>query len=110
MQRIISLLITISLIITCACLVHAQDKKKIKVRHINGEVVAYDSVVKVMTVKSKKTEAQISLDEKTIITLNREKKTPYDIKLGDYVSVKYFDVDGKSVAQRIQIKTDTKVR
>lgn len=108
MKRLITILIT-SLIIMCfAFYVSAEEKKRIKVRHINGDIVAYDSIIKVMTVKSKRTEAQITLDEKTVITLNKDKKTPNDLKVGDYVSVKYFEIDGKNVAKRIQIKIDNK--
>lgn len=110
MRKALTLLITISMILSFAFIVNAEDKKKIKVRQINGDVVVYDSIIKVMTVKSKKNEVQISLDDKTVITLNREKKTPNDIKVGDFVSVKYIDIEGKNVAKRIQIKTDHKGR
>ncbi|MFQ3573591.1 MAG: DUF5666 domain-containing protein [Thermodesulfovibrionales bacterium] len=109
-KRIVTLLISFLLLVSFSFVAVAEDKKKVRVRHINGDVVAYDALVRVMMVKSKKTEAEITLDDKTVITLNKDKKTPNDIKVGDYVHVKYIVSDGKNIAKRIQIKTDTKTK
>ncbi len=99
MKTIVCFLLFVSL----SCLATAQDKPRVKLKHIAGEVVAYDSTVKAMTVRGKKNEIFITLDDKTTIKVGKETKGLTDLKVGDVVNVKYIDEGGKNLARQIEI-------
>jgi hypothetical protein len=79
--------------------------EKVKVKLITGEVVTVDVTVKTLTVKGKKAEVVIIGDDKTIVKMDKEKKTLSDINVGDRVTVKYAQTEGKNIARTIEIKT-----
>ncbi|MEW6214978.1 MAG: hypothetical protein AB1478_07250 [Nitrospirota bacterium] len=87
----------------------AKPAEKPKVKVVTGEVKAVDAVAKTITVakkvKGKVEETVVTVDDKTKITLGKEKKTLADVKAGDKVTVKYTQVDGKNVAKSVAIKT-----
>ncbi|MFZ6016887.1 MAG: hypothetical protein ACOYU0_04585 [Nitrospirota bacterium] len=89
----------------------AEKKPAVKVR-LTGEVKAVDAVAKTITVakkvKEKVEETVVTVDDKTKITLGKEKKTLVDVKVGDKVTVKYQVVDGKNVAKSVAIKPPAK--
>ncbi len=89
--------------LSLSCFTTAQDKPRVKLKHIAGEVVAYDTTVKAMTVRGKKNEIFITLDEKTAIKVGKEAKGPADIKVGDLINVKYIEEGGKNLARHIEI-------
>lgn len=45
----------------------------------------------------------LSADDKTTVTVGKEKKTLADVKVGAKVTVKYVEMDGKNVAKSIAI-------
>lgn len=102
---IISLMITISVFFANS---FAQDKQRIKIKQITGDIVAYDSSIKTMTVKGKRAEIIIILDEKTVIKEKKNLKSHSDIKVGDRVVIKYSEIEGKNIAKSIEIKQETK--
>ena len=79
---------------------------KVIVKQITGDVVTIDVAVKTLTVKGKKAEVVITADDKTTVKLNKEKKTLSDIKVGDKVTLKYAETDGKKIARSIEIKPE----
>jgi Cu/Ag efflux protein CusF len=79
---------------------------KVIVKQITGEVVTIDVAIKTLTVKGKKAEVVITADDKTTVKMNKEKKNLSDIKVGDKVTLKYAEVDGKKIARSIDIKTE----
>ncbi len=84
---------------------------KVIVKQITGDVVTIDVAVKTLTVKGKKAEVVITADDKTTVKMNKEKKTLSDIKVGDKVTLKYAEIEGKKVARSIMIipaKTEKK--
>jgi Cu/Ag efflux protein CusF len=81
--------------------------EKPKVKQITGDIVTLDLNARTLTVKSKRQEVSLSTDDKTIIRLNKEKKTLADLKSGDKIKAKYIHVDGKNIAKSISIKTAT---
>ncbi|HIJ60873.1 MAG TPA: hypothetical protein HPP56_09745 [Nitrospirae bacterium] len=85
----------------------AQDKPKIKIKQISGYVVVYDNSIKTMTIKGKKAEITILLDDKTVVKENKKLKNHNDIKVGDKVVIKYSQIEGKNIAKSVEIKTDT---
>ncbi|MCL4476076.1 MAG: hypothetical protein M1508_07615 [Nitrospirae bacterium] len=75
------------------------EKKKApaKVKQVTGEVVAVDAAAKTLTVKGKKGEVALTVEEKAAAKLA-------DVKMGDKVTVKYKEVDGKNVATSVAAK------
>ncbi len=63
-----------------------------KVKQVTGEVTAVDAAANSITVKGKKAEIVISADEKML----------KDMKVGDKVTAKYAEKDGKNVAKSIK--------
>ncbi|MCL4477290.1 MAG: hypothetical protein M1508_13900 [Nitrospirae bacterium] len=72
----------------------AEKKAPAKVKQVTGEVVAVDAKAKTLTVKGKKGDVALSVDEKAAAKLA-------DVKVGDKVTVKYKETDGKNVATSI---------
>ncbi len=85
--------------------VKAEEKKAmVKVKRISGDVVAVDATAGTLTVKSKTQKVSLSTDDKTVVTMGKEKKTFGDVKAGDKVTVKYKEVEGNNVAKSIAVK------
>jgi len=99
------LLFIICLVIAALVSVNGFTVEKVKVRMITGDVVTVDAAVKTLTVKGKKAEIVISVDDKTTVRIDREKKTLSDINVGDRVTVKYAESEGNNIARSIEIKT-----
>ncbi|MCC6347863.1 MAG: hypothetical protein IT388_11800 [Nitrospirales bacterium] len=79
--------------------------ERVKVKQISGEVAAVDAAAKSMTVKGKKAEVVIVIDEKTTVKTDKEKKSLADLKVGEKVTVRYAEIEGKNVGRTIEIKT-----
>jgi len=79
-----------------------------KVQQITGGVAAVNTITKSITVtkkiRDKVVEAVVTVNDKTEIMKEKEKKSFPDIKIGDQVVVKYTKVDGKNIAKNISIK------
>ncbi|MDP2754852.1 MAG: hypothetical protein Q8P40_10760 [Nitrospirota bacterium] len=93
--------------------VKAEEKKApAKVKQLTGEVKAVDTKAMTITVtkkmKDKVVETVVTVDDKTNITCDKEKKALADVKVGDKVTVKYSEADGKNVAKSVAIKTEEK--
>ena len=71
-----------------------EKKAPAKVKQVTGEVVAVDAKAKTLTVKGKKADVALSVDEKAAAKLA-------DVKVGDKVTVKYKEMDGKNVATSV---------
>ncbi len=72
----------------------AEKKAPAKVKKVTGEVAAVDAKAKTLTVKGKKADVALSVDEKAAAKLA-------DVKVGDKVTVTYKEVDGKNVATSV---------
>ena len=105
MKKILFVILSILLVFSIG-IAGAQDKEKEKPRVIQrtGEVVAIDIAARSMTVKSLryKEDIVVTINENTFVKMNREKKSLADVKVGDIVTVWFFEKD-KS-AKSIDIK------
>jgi len=85
----------------------AKPVEKPKVKMVTGEVKAVDTAAKTVTVtkmvKKKAEETVVAVDAKTKIMMGKEKKALADVKVGDKVTVKYKEVEGKNVAKSVAI-------
>lgn len=82
-----------------------QKKAPVKVKQVTGDVAAVDAKANTITVKGKKGDVTVACDAKTKMMMGKEAKTLADIKVGDKVTVKYTESDGKMTAKSIAIKT-----
>jgi tol-pal system protein YbgF len=85
-----------------------EKKTAIKVKQVTGEVKIIDIIDRTITIvkkiKGNIVEIVITVDDKTKITLAKEKRTLEDVKVGDKVTIKYTEDDGKNVAKSIIVK------
>ena len=79
-------------------------EKKASPKQVTGEVAAVDAKANTLTVKGKKGDVTVSVDDKTKIMAGKDKKTLADVKAGDKVTVKYVEADGKNTAKHVEIK------
>lgn len=129
MKKVIALIVAVLFVFAVASISFAAEEKKAapapaekkaepakkapKVTQVTGEVKAVDAAAKTITVAKKvkgkvDEETVVAVDDKTKITLDKEKKTLADVKAGDKVTVKYTEVDGKNVAKSVAIKPAAK--
>jgi microtubule-associated protein 1 len=69
-----------------------EKKAKAKTKQVTGEVAAVDAAAKSITVKGKKGDVTLMADEKLL----------KDVKVGDKVTAKYTEADGKMTAKSIK--------
>jgi ribosomal protein S1 len=81
----------------------AEKKAPAKVKQVSGEVAAVDAAAKTLTVKGKKGDVALMADDKTTVKMGKEKKALADVKVGDKVTVKYAEMDGKNVAKSVVV-------
>lgn len=91
----------------------AKPAEKPKVSYVAGKVKAIDTVAQTITIakkaKGKEQETVVTVDEKTSITMGKAKKMLADVKVGNNVTVKYSEVEGKNVAKSVAIKPVKKI-
>jgi ribosomal protein S1 len=83
-----------------------EKKAPVKVKWLSGEVTAVDAAANTITVKGKKAEVTLTANDKTSIKMGKEKKTLADVKVGEKVSTRYSEVEGKNVAKSIMLKSE----
>jgi len=85
-----------------------EKKAPVKVKQVTGEVKAVDAKAMTLTVtkkmKGKAEDTAVTVNDKTKITMGKDKKVLADVKVGDKVTVKYSEADGKMVAKSVAIK------
>lgn len=77
-------------------------KKKVMHKQITGEVTAVDAKANTVTVKSKKAEVTVTVDDKT--KFMPKGKTIADVTAGEKVMVKYTEAEGVNTAKSIKIE------
>ncbi len=121
MKKMIALIVSCLFVLAVAGLSFAQEKKEaapapakaekttVEKKHarksghyVHGEVTAVDAAANTLTVKGKKGEVSFSIDDKTRF---HKGKTLADVKVGDKLTVKYTETDGKKVATSVSMKT-----
>lgn len=120
MKKAITLIVSLFFVLAVAGLSFAQEKKeaapapakeekkmdekkhaKKDGHYVHGEVTAVDAAANTLTVKGKKGEVTLTIDDKTKF---HKGKTLADVKVGDKLTVKYAETDGKMVATSITTK------
>lgn len=121
MKRVIALTVAMLFVLSVAGLAIAAEKKEAtpmekkeaapvekkahaKVKQVTGEVTAVDATAKTLTVKGKAGDVALTADDKTTVKVGKEKKALADVKVGDKVTVRYAEMDGKNIAKSIIVK------
>ncbi len=113
MKRAISVVLALLFVFAITSISLAVEEKAVpaekpKVKQVTGEVKVVDTKAKTVTVtktvKGKAEETTVTVDDKTKIMRDKESKTLADVKVGDKVTVKYKEVEGKNIAKSIAIK------
>lgn len=119
MKRAISVVLALLFVFVITSVSLAVEEKampaeKPKVKQVTGNVKAVDTITKTITVtkmvKGKAEEITVNVDDKTKIVMDKEKKTLADVKVGDKVTVKYKEVEGKNIAKSVAIKPVEKTK
>lgn len=98
-------LFILSCLILSSLFSQAAAADKVRVKQITlGEVAAVDAAANSLTVRGKKAEVVITVDEKTQIRKGPVRSSLADLQIGDRVTVKYSEADGRSIARVIDIK------
>ena len=79
-----------------------------KVKQVTGDVAAVDAKAGTITVKGKKGDTTVATDAKTKIMMGKDVKAIADVKVGDKVTVKFSEADGKMTAKSVAIKAAEK--
>ena len=83
--------------------------QKTKVKQITGLVKTVNTDKKTITltkqIKKQPVDTVVHVDEKTQFKLEKENKAFSDVKVGDKVTIKFIEADGKNVAKKIMIRT-----
>lgn len=113
MKKVVSIIVALLFVFSITSLSFAVEEKKAmpaekpKVKQVTGDVKAVDMKAKTITVakmmKGKAEETVVTVDDKTKITMGKEKKTLADVKVGDKVKVHYTEVEGKNIAKSVTI-------
>jgi hypothetical protein len=122
----IAIIVTVLFASTLTSISFAEEKKaeeKPKVKEVIGKVKAVDTVAQTITVvnkiKAKElvvgkefdiNELRITIDDKTFITMGEKKKELVDVKVGNKVTVKYTEVEGKNVAESVAVMSVKKAK
>lgn len=83
----------------------AEKKASVKPKQLSGTMAALDAKANTLTIKGKKGDVAFSTDDKTAVKINSEKKALADLKVGEKVTVKYTEADGKNTAKSITVKS-----
>lgn len=119
MKKIFALLVALMMVVAFGGSTFAEDamkeaepakeaKKASEKKQLTGEVTAIDTKANTITVKGKKGESTCEVTADTKITAGKEAKTLADVKVGDKVTCKHVEKDGKSVCKSLKIKTTEK--
>lgn len=108
MKKAIAIVLSIMFVFALTTVTFAADKKmkadkKAGKMHVAGEVTNVDAKANTITVKGKKGDVTVSVDDKTAIMAGKEKKTMADVKVGEKVKVEYTEADGKNVAHKVHL-------
>jgi len=104
-KKALSIVLTTLLAITVVGLAVAKDNVKIK-KLITGEVVTVDTAADSLTLKGKRAEVVIHTNEDTVVQVAKEKKSLADVKIGAKIAVRYSEIDGKNLAERIVVEPE----
>ena len=106
MKKALAIIVSVLIVLSFVRLSFANDKEHAtKEMHVSGEVTAVDTAANTLTIKGKDGEVVLTTNDKTKFA---EGMTLADVKVGDKLSAKYSEKDGKMMAWKVMTKEDMK--
>ncbi len=106
MKKALAIIVSLLFVLSVVGLSFAKEKKyATKAMHVTGEVTAVDLVAKTLTIKGEKGEVVLTTTDKTKFAKG---KTLADVKVGDNLTAKYVEKDGKMMAWKVMTKEEMK--
>jgi hypothetical protein len=104
MKKALVIIVSVLIVLSVARFSFAEEKKhRTKAMLVSGEVTAVDAAANTLTIKGKKGEVVLTTADKTKFA---EGKTLADVKVGDKLSAKYSEKDGKMMAWKVMTKKE----
>ncbi len=106
MKKALAIIVSLLFVLSVVGLSSAEEKKHAKkALHVTGEVTAVDATAKTLTIKGKEGEVLLTTTDKTKFAKG---KTLADVKVGDKLTAKYSEKDGKMVVWKVMTKEEMK--
>jgi hypothetical protein len=105
MKKALAIIVSLIFVLSVVGLSFAEEKKHEKAMHVTGVVTAVDTVAKTLTIKGEKGEVVLTTTDKTKFAKGR---TLDNVKIGDMLSAKYSEKDGKMMAWKVMTKEEMK--
>lgn len=106
MKKALVIIVSFLFVLSVVGLSFAEKKKHTtKAMYVAGEVTAVDAAANTLTIKGKKGEVMLTTTDKTKFAKG---KTLADVKVGDKLSAKYSEKDGKMMAWKVMTKEEKK--
>ncbi len=104
MKKALVIIVSLVFVLSIVGLSFAKEHA-MKAMHVSGEVTAVDAAANTLTISGKKGEVVLTITDKTKFA---EGKTLVDVKIGDKLSAKYSEKDGKMMAWKVMTKEEMK--
>ena len=106
MKKALAIIVSVLIVLSVVGLSFANDKQHAeKDMYVSGEVAAVAVAANTLTIKGKKGEVVLTTTDKTKFA---EGMTLADVKVGDKLSAKYSEKDGKMMAWEVMTEEDMK--
>ena len=106
MKKALAIIVSVLIVLSVVGLSFANDKQHAEENmYVSGEVTAVDVAANTLTIKGKKGEFVLTTTDKTKFA---EGMTLADVKVGDKLSAKYSEKDGKMMAWKVMTKEEMK--
>ena len=105
MKKALVIIISAIIVLSFLGISFANDKEHGKAMYVTGEVTAVDAAANTLTIKGKKDAVMLTTSDKTKFA---EGKTLSDVKVGDKLTAKYSEKDGKMMAWKVMTKKEMK--
>jgi hypothetical protein len=106
MKKAIAIIVSLLFVLSVVGLSFAEEKKDAtKAMHVTGKVTAVDAAAKTLTIKGEKGAVVLTTTDKTKFAKG---KTLADVKVGDELTAKYSEKDGKMMAWKVMTKEEMK--
>ena len=102
MKKALAIIVSVLIVFSVVGLSFANDKEH-ATKEISGEVTAVDTAANTLTIKGKDGEVVLATTDRTKFP---EGKTLADVKVGDKLSAKYSEKDGKMMAWKVMTKEE----
>jgi Cu/Ag efflux protein CusF len=107
MKKTIAVVLSLIFVLAVTSITFAAEKKaanatKATEKLVKGDISAVDANAMTITVKGKKGDVTVTVDDKTDIKAGKDKKTIADLKAGEKVRIRYHEVDGKNIAKSVE--------